>query len=120
MMAIVAVHAREILDSRGNPTIEVDIELEDGIAATANLAEATREADLILLAVPAQFLRDTALAMAPDLTKDTPVAICTKGIERNSGALPIRKRDSIIAVLAETSDFPSAIQSSIVRTLCPT
>ena len=30
MPAIEAVHAREILDSRGNPTIEVDVYLEDG------------------------------------------------------------------------------------------
>lgn len=29
-MAITAVHAREILDSRGNPTVEVDIQVEDG------------------------------------------------------------------------------------------
>jgi enolase len=29
-VAISAVHAREILDSRGNPTVEVDVELEDG------------------------------------------------------------------------------------------
>ena len=30
MTAIVDVHAREILDSRGNPTLEVDVTLEDG------------------------------------------------------------------------------------------
>ena len=30
MTAIVDVHAREILDSRGNPTVEVDVLLEDG------------------------------------------------------------------------------------------
>jgi enolase len=30
MSAIVAVHARQILDSRGNPTVEVDVRLEDG------------------------------------------------------------------------------------------
>src|SRR3954468_20138578 len=30
MSAIVAVHARQILDSRGNPTVEVDVTLEDG------------------------------------------------------------------------------------------
>ena len=29
-MKIAAVHGREILDSRGNPTIEVDVTLEDG------------------------------------------------------------------------------------------
>jgi enolase len=30
MTAIVDIHAREILDSRGNPTVEVDVLLEDG------------------------------------------------------------------------------------------
>jgi len=30
MTAIIDIHAREILDSRGNPTIEVDVLLEDG------------------------------------------------------------------------------------------
>src|SRR5687767_15912181 len=30
MTAIVDVHARQIIDSRGNPTVEVDVTLEDG------------------------------------------------------------------------------------------
>lgn len=34
-LAISAVHAREILDSRGNPTVEVDIQLEDGTVGRA-------------------------------------------------------------------------------------
>ncbi|MEZ6128012.1 MAG: phosphopyruvate hydratase [Planctomycetaceae bacterium] len=34
-MAITDVHAREILDSRGNPTVEVDITLEDGTVGRA-------------------------------------------------------------------------------------
>ncbi len=29
-MSITSVHARQILDSRGNPTVEVDLEVEDG------------------------------------------------------------------------------------------
>jgi enolase len=35
MSQIVAVHGREILDSRGNPTVEVDLTLESGVVATA-------------------------------------------------------------------------------------
>ena len=35
MTAIVAVHARQILDSRGNPTVEVDVILEDGSSGRA-------------------------------------------------------------------------------------
>ncbi len=34
-LIIESVHAREILDSRGNPTIEVDVELEDGTLGRA-------------------------------------------------------------------------------------
>ena len=30
MTAIVDIHARQIIDSRGNPTVEVDVLLEDG------------------------------------------------------------------------------------------
>ena len=37
MTAIASVHAREILDSRGNPTVEVDVELEDGVAGRAGV-----------------------------------------------------------------------------------
>jgi enolase len=35
MSAIQAVHARQILDSRGNPTVEVDVELSSGAKARA-------------------------------------------------------------------------------------
>jgi len=34
-VAITGIHAREILDSRGNPTVEVDIQLEDGTIGRA-------------------------------------------------------------------------------------
>ncbi|MBW7946996.1 MAG: phosphopyruvate hydratase, partial [Sphingomonadaceae bacterium] len=30
MTAIIDIHARQILDSRGNPTVEVEVTLEDG------------------------------------------------------------------------------------------
>ncbi len=35
MTAITDIHAREILDSRGNPTIEADVELETGVMGRA-------------------------------------------------------------------------------------
>ena len=55
MSAIIDIHAREILDSRGNPTVEVDVTLEDGILGRASVpsgastgaheAAETRDAD---------------------------------------------------------------------------
>src|ERR1700734_2611776 len=35
MTAIVDIIGREILDSRGNPTVEVDVHLEDGLSGRA-------------------------------------------------------------------------------------
>ncbi|MEK9753657.1 MAG: phosphopyruvate hydratase [Rhodospirillaceae bacterium] len=35
MTAIIDIHAREILDSRGNPTVEVDVTLETGVVGRA-------------------------------------------------------------------------------------
>jgi enolase len=35
MTAIVDITAREVLDSRGNPTVEVDVRLEDGSVGRA-------------------------------------------------------------------------------------
>lgn len=37
MSKIRNIHAREIIDSRGNPTVEVDVTLESGITATASV-----------------------------------------------------------------------------------
>ncbi len=41
MNSISAINAREILDSRGNPTVEVEVELESG--ATGRAAVGCRE-----------------------------------------------------------------------------
>ena len=37
MTAITDVHAREVLDSRGNPTVEVDVVLKNGAMGRASV-----------------------------------------------------------------------------------
>src|SRR4051794_36566709 len=48
MTAIVRVHGRQVLDSRGNPTVEVDVELADGslgrAAVPSGASTGTKEA----------------------------------------------------------------------------
>ena len=39
MSAIVDIHAREILDSRGNPTVEAEVVLQSGAFGRAGRAE---------------------------------------------------------------------------------
>jgi glycerol-3-phosphate dehydrogenase (NAD(P)+) len=62
------------------------VELDPAITASSDLADAA-DADALLLVVPAQFLRATCEALAPHLNKPTPLVICAKGIERDTGAL---------------------------------
>ena len=53
---------------------------------TGDLAEAAK-ADAILLVVPAQVLKDFVAVLAPHLIPGTPLVICAKGIEKDSGRL---------------------------------
>ena len=63
-----------------------EVLLPDAITARADMAFA-READAILLVVPAQHLRSALATLAPQLKPGTPVVLCAKGIERSSGKL---------------------------------
>jgi glycerol-3-phosphate dehydrogenase (NAD(P)+) len=53
------------------------IEVTDDITLTAR-------ADIVLIATPAQNLRQAVAALAPHLAKATPVVACAKGIERGT------------------------------------
>ena len=63
-----------------------EAELDPAIRATNDMAEAAR-AEALLLAVPAQYLRAVCAELEPHAKARVPVVICTKGIERESGAL---------------------------------
>ena len=71
----------------GNPTYLPDFDLEDGIVATNDIAQAAAEAKAVLLVVPSQFLRAVATTMAPNLAANVPVVLCAKGIEHGTLAL---------------------------------
>src|SRR4051812_1188686 len=68
--------------TRENPKLP-DVNFDPRIAITSDVASAAR-ADIILLATPAQNLREAATALAPHLAAATPVIACAKGIERGS------------------------------------
>lgn len=61
--------------------------LPDGILATQGMSDAARDADFVLLAPPAQHMRSLMSQLRPHLAAGTPVISCSKGIERDSGAL---------------------------------
>ncbi len=69
-----------------NRTFLADIALPASLKATGKIARACA-ADTLLLAVPAQFVRAISATMADHLADATPVVICAKGIEQETGAL---------------------------------
>jgi glycerol-3-phosphate dehydrogenase (NAD(P)+) len=70
-----------------NPGFLPGIALDPGIAATTELAIATRDAEAALLAVPAQVLRTVLETHRPLLPAGLPVVHCAKGIELDSLSL---------------------------------
>ncbi|HSZ75702.1 MAG TPA: NAD(P)H-dependent glycerol-3-phosphate dehydrogenase [Rhizomicrobium sp.] len=80
----------EVLDSirqsRQNVRFLPGVELPSNIAVTADLAD-TAKADALLIVVPAQHLRAMLKALKPHLVAGTPLVLCAKGIERESGKL---------------------------------
>jgi len=65
-----------------NPRLP-DMRLDERIEVTNRIAAAA-SADIILIATPAQNLREAATALAPLLKRATPVIACAKGIERGT------------------------------------
>jgi glycerol-3-phosphate dehydrogenase (NAD(P)+) len=74
--------AARMTTARENPRLS-GVNLDARIAVTSDVAGAAR-ADIILLAVPAQNLREAITAFSPHLAVATPVIACAKGIERGS------------------------------------
>jgi len=75
--------AARINETGANETYLPNLRLPDEIAATANPADLA-ETELVLVAVPAQAVRESLLGFADHLAPGTPAVVCAKGIERGS------------------------------------
>jgi len=74
--------AARMKSGQANPRLP-DMRLDERIEVTNRIAAAA-SADIILIATPAQNLREAATALAPLLKPATPVIACAKGIERGT------------------------------------
>jgi len=88
----VVIWAREpevvesINNKHENTTYLPSIELDSKLRATESLEE-TAKRDVLLLVTPAQHIRSTLQSILPNITADTALVICAKGIELDSGLL---------------------------------
>jgi glycerol-3-phosphate dehydrogenase (NAD(P)+) len=74
--------AAHMTATRENPKLP-GVKFDQRITITSDLASAAR-ADIILLVIPAQNLREAVTELAPHLAAATPVIACAKGIERGT------------------------------------
>lgn len=79
--------ADQINTTRLNLPYLPDLPLPSQIQATASLAEAVGGADALLLVVPSHYLRAVARNLAPHVQAGTPLVVCAKGIEDETGLL---------------------------------
>jgi glycerol-3-phosphate dehydrogenase (NAD(P)+) len=77
-----AASAAQIAATRINPRLP-DVSLDARVAVTGEIARAAA-ADIILIATPAQHLREAVAALTPHLARATPVIATAKGIERGT------------------------------------
>ena len=79
-----------------NPRYLTDSRLSENITATTSYAEALADARAAVVVTPSNILRDVADQMAPHITPDTPVVICSKGAEAETGLLPVGIFESVL------------------------
>ena len=88
-----ALYAREpeivaaINAGEGNPGFLPGIALPDGIRASADLGDAIRDAEAVILVVPAQFMRRTVEDLARTIPAGLPIILAAKGVEQKTTAL---------------------------------
>ncbi len=75
--------AERIERKRESPRLP-GVRLADGVTVTASTAAAVKDADAILIVVPAQSFREVATAAGELIASGTPMIACAKGIERGS------------------------------------
>ncbi|MFN4101985.1 MAG: NAD(P)H-dependent glycerol-3-phosphate dehydrogenase, partial [Pararhodobacter sp.] len=63
------------------------VTLPTGLMATADLAEALRDVEVVIMATPSSTLRQLCRAIAPHLPEGIPLALACKGVERDTGYL---------------------------------
>ena len=84
----------QIAGHRENKRFLPGVKLDPMITATTDLVEACK-ANIIVIAVPAQFVRQATLEMAPHVSKQSYLVVAAKGIELDTGLF-------MSEVLAET------------------
>lgn len=75
---------QQISERRVNEVYLPGVFVDPDIAVTTELLEACQQVDYVLLAIPSQQLRTLCISLSDQLSRDVPLVIASKGIERGS------------------------------------
>lgn len=92
--------AESVNGARQNPTYLPDVSLPGGLSATTDARLALADADVVVLAVPAQLLREVLSGWVDALRPDAVLVSLMKGIERGT-------RRRMTEVIMETTAWPA-------------
>lgn len=77
-----------------NPRYLSDVELSPNIVATLSYRDTLLRARATVIVTPSHMIRGVGRAIADVVDWDTPIVICSKGVEEGSGLLPIEVMES--------------------------
>lgn len=72
-----------------NPRYLSDVALHEGIVASVSYADVLEHAEAVVIVTPSSLLREVARTLSDLVGADTPVVVCSKGVEEESGLLPV-------------------------------
>jgi len=73
-----------INEEHRNPVFLKEAHLPETVGATESITEAVAGAQMVLMVIPSQFVRERMVAVRDHIPRDIPIVICSKGIEQGS------------------------------------
>ena len=91
--------ARGINADHVNPRYLADARLSERIEASTDIVRVVGGADAVVIVTPSSVMRETACAIAAHVGAKTPVALAAKGVEAETGMLPVEVFDEVLGGL---------------------
>ncbi len=90
--------AQAINDTHHNPEYLTDAQLSSRIVATSEISEALSQAEAVVVVTPSKYVRSTAQNMKDYLKHNVPVLLCMKGVEADTGMVPVEVFRDVLGV----------------------
>lgn len=88
--------ANSITTAHRNPRYLSGIVLADGIYATSDLQACVADAESIVMVTPSRLTRSFAEQLSSWVPDTTPIVLCSKGVEEETGMVPIQVFEEVL------------------------